>query len=104
MIENLDAHNFAGCLRTEFQAHVSEAIRQPLELIEVKELNYSPGLEQFSLIFTGSLTPVLEQRVYCLEHQELGALQLFLVPIGTDSEGKKMRYEVAFSRFRRGEK
>ena len=101
MPENLNSQSFAKYLRTAFQVRTSESDRAPLELIEVHDLNYSPKLEQFSLIFVGALTPALPQRLYDMEHEHLGSLQLFLVPLGPDSEGKRMRYEAAFNRFRR---
>ena len=50
---------------------------------------------QFSLVFRGPVDPLLPQRTYRLEHAELGALDIFLVPIGPDSEG--MRYEAVFA-------
>ena len=50
---------------------------------------------QFSLLFRGPVDPFLPQRTYRLEHAELGALDVFLVPIGPDSEG--MRYEAVFA-------
>lgn len=50
---------------------------------------------QFSLVFRGPVAPVLRQGSYRLSHQELGELELFLVPLGPDSEG--MRYEAAFA-------
>lgn len=51
--------------------------------------------QQFSLVFRGPLDPFLPQGIYRLEHSELAAMDLFLVPIGPDSEG--MRYEAAFA-------
>jgi hypothetical protein len=101
VIENLHAGNFAESLRTTFHIQISETERLPLELIEVNELNYTPKLEQFSLIFAASLSPVLIQRLYQLEHEKLGPLRLFLVPVGPDAEGQRMRYEAAFNRLRR---
>ena len=50
---------------------------------------------QFTLLFRGPVDPCLPQRTYRLEHGELGALDIFLVPIGPDSEG--MRYEAVFA-------
>jgi hypothetical protein len=50
---------------------------------------------QFSVVFRGLMAPVLPQGTYHFTHAELGELDLFLVPIGPDSEG--MRYEAAFA-------
>jgi uncharacterized protein DUF6916 len=50
---------------------------------------------QFSLLFRGPADPILPQRTHRLEHADLGALDIFLVPLGPDSEG--MRYEAVFA-------
>lgn len=51
--------------------------------------------EQFSLHFRGPATPVLPQQIYRLQHQGIGVLDLFLVPIGRDATG--MTYEAVFT-------
>ena len=48
----------------------------------------------FSLVFRGPSEPVLAQRIYAFEHDELGAFELFIVPIGRDESGTS--YEAAF--------
>jgi hypothetical protein len=50
--------------------------------------------EPFSLQFRGPGDPFLRQRIYRLEHDALGALDIFLVPIGADGDG--FRYEAVF--------
>ncbi len=100
MSQNLSSKNFTENLHTTFYVE-SPAERVPFELIEVAERHDSPALEQFSLIFHGAMTPVLPQRMYRLEHETLGAMDIFLVPIGPDSAG--MRYEAVFNRFRNPE-
>ncbi len=71
-----------------------------LELVSVTPLP-STGVGQraqpFSLEFRGPNEPLLEQRIHSLEHDELGALELFLVPLGPDSETGRMRYEAIFN-------
>jgi hypothetical protein len=51
--------------------------------------------EQFSLHFRGPKDPRLPQRIYRLENAELGALEIFLVPIARDERG--MTYEAVFT-------
>jgi hypothetical protein len=51
--------------------------------------------EQFSLHFHGPREPVLPQQIYHLENAEMGALDLFLVPIARDAEGTI--YEAVFT-------
>ena len=49
----------------------------------------------FSLLFRGPMTPILPQRIYPLEHAQLGVFELFLVPVGPDQHG--MCYEAVFA-------
>jgi hypothetical protein len=51
----------------------------------------------FSPIFHGTLEHVLPQQVWPLNHDELGATEMFLVPIGPDDGGGAMRYEAVFN-------
>jgi len=72
-----------------------------LELVEVK--GYLPqesehqGMERFSIFFDGPGT-YLRQRVYHLEHDQMGEIELFLVPISGDQRG--YRYEAVFNYFK----
>jgi uncharacterized protein DUF6916 len=70
----------------------------PLELELTSATDHSNAqLEQFSLIFTGPVSPCLPQRLYELFHPGMGNVELFLVPVGPGETG--MLYEAAFSRF-----
>ena len=55
------------------------------------------GLERdpFRLVFLGPADPVLPQRTYRLEHEGLGTLEIFLVPIAQDARGTS--YEAIFA-------
>ena len=95
----------------QFEAHVNQHFRlvgEPsvlaLELIEARSLSIGERAEPatgerrapFSLVFRGPGEPVLPQRIYHLEHVgALGALDIFLVPIGPDQQG--MCYEAVFA-------
>ncbi len=66
----------------------------PMELAEATESTHAGGAGpegqprlQFSLVFRGPLEPVLPQAIYGLEHDALGHLDLFLVPIGPAEGG-----------------
>ena len=37
--------------------------------------------EPFSLLFSGPLEPFLQQHMYTLQHDELGMVEMFLVPV-----------------------
>ena len=49
------------------------------------------GRAPFSVVFEGGPSPPLPQRIYRVEHDGLGALEIFLVPIAAD------RYEAVFT-------
>lgn len=73
-----------------------------VELVEVTESvelgGAGPGGQQrrqFSLVFRGGPTAPLPQATYRLRHDDLGHLDLFLVPVGPDDVA--MRYEAAFA-------
>lgn len=51
--------------------------------------------EQFSLQFHGPRELVLPQKIYRLENDELGAMDIFLVPVARDDEGTT--YEAVFT-------
>ena len=71
------------------------------ELIEARSLG-EPGRATaskrripFTLSFRTTLSPVLPQRIYEVVHDEMGAYDIFLVPVGPD--GKGMVYEAIFT-------
>ena len=62
------------------------------ELVEVNEIpRESGGRAPFSLVFEGGPDPPLPQAIYPVEHERLGAMEIFLVPIASD------RYEAVFT-------
>jgi hypothetical protein len=94
-----------------FQPRVGDTfrIRQPgseieAELIEARAFGGGPARAEaetsrrripFSLSFRTSLTAPLPQSIYEVVHDEMGAYQIFLVPVGPD--GKGMVYEAIFT-------
>jgi len=71
----------------------------PLTLKEAEPLNAAFGLPDvrppFSLIFLAADPRVLPQRIYRMEHNGLGELSIFLVPIGKDAKG--VSYQATFN-------
>ena len=62
------------------------------ELVEVTEMApESAGRVPFSLVFEGGPSPPLPQAIYPVQHERLGAMEIFLVPIASD------RYEAVFT-------
>lgn len=56
------------------------------ELLKTCQLPPS-GRPPFSLIFVGQSEQMLPQRLYWLEQEMLGQIELFLVPVGKKPEG-----------------
>ena len=100
MLESVSAETFLPHRGSEFE------IREPggdvvavIRLAEVRSLGQQPGaprVDPFALEFSGPSQPALEQAIHRLEHQELGALEVFLVPTGLDPTGGR-RYEAVFN-------
>ena len=86
---------FAAALHTKFG--LRQAINKPieLELVHVSELQSTPHQEIFSILFRGPLEILLPQRTYQLEHEQMGMLSLFIVPVGKDEQGYE--YEAVFN-------
>jgi hypothetical protein len=94
--------DFAGRVGERFALCSADQSRIDLRLIEVTESQElgGPGPQgqerrQFSLVFRGPASPVQPQSIYHLDHDGLGELEIFLVPIGPDNEG--MCYEAVFA-------
>jgi hypothetical protein len=93
---------FEGRVGEAFELSVAEGPAIRTELVEAVETTEPGGAgpagqqrEQFSLVFRGPLEPALPQATYAVEHDQLGRLEIFLVPIGPDGSG--MRYEAVFA-------
>jgi hypothetical protein len=98
MLNKLNSKIFSEHLNSEFKLSLPAAGPLVLRLAQVSEHDAGPQLEQFSLLFHGPREPRLQQSIYSLQHEKLGTLQLFLVPVGIDQDG--IQYECAFNRFR----
>jgi hypothetical protein len=99
MLDTLQSTDFRGCLNQVFRLRREELDPIPLELVSVTELGapYVPGgRPPFTLLFLGPpSSQYLLQGTYHLEHDGLGAFDLFVVPLG--SQAGRMRYEAVFT-------
>src|SRR4051794_37061666 len=88
---------FAACVGTTFTLRASADHALALELIETTALPTRPNAPRGAFLarFRVREPSALPQRIYALEHPELGAFELFLVPAGPDSVG--MRYDAVFA-------
>jgi hypothetical protein len=95
-LEAMTAADFEPRLHDRFRLVGDATAPFEVELIDVSDgASPGPGRPQFSLVFRGGPTPPLPQRIYGIEHDEMGRLDLFLVPLGPDTEGQ--RYEAVFT-------
>jgi hypothetical protein len=102
-LESLTAAAFAENLATVFRLQTGgEPL--PLELVEVERASYaedpaavgpSGRREPFTLLFRGPRSPYARQATHRLEHDRMGTLEIFLVPLGPDAAG--MRYQAVFT-------
>lgn len=96
MTEVFTIEMFSGQVGTKFRIHYGDSQTAELELISATDVGSSPRQAQFSLVFVGPQECPIAQAIYRVEHDELGALDLFLVPIGKDQRG--VSYEAIFNR------
>ena len=101
MAERLSEEDFAKQLHTKFRVR-AEGAEAELELDEVAGFqggaNEQAGMERFSIFFEGPPDVFLQQGVYTLDHEQLGELTLFIVPV--ERSGGGFRYESVFNYFK----
>jgi len=99
MLEKLRSADFAPYLNQRFDVHYGGAEPLGVELIEVTDLKSRGGNPEhrppFSIVFRGPKDILLPQKIYRLEHEKMGTLEIFLVPIMPDKQG--LRYEAIFA-------
>jgi hypothetical protein len=90
-LEALTTADFAPLLQERFRISAGDQAFDT-QLVEVTEIpRESGGRAPFSLVFQGGPDPPLPQRIYRVEHERLGVLEIFLVPIAADG------YEAVFT-------
>ena len=99
MLATLTHEHFEACLNQIFRVRAETGESLELTLVEVNKLGrFDPDTDKrqaFSLVLRGPVEPLLPQMIHAMENDTIGALELFMVPIGPDGEG--MRYEVIFT-------
>ena len=98
----LTEKEFSQHLNTRFQLKLDDQ-RVELDLVEVKgylpQASEQTGMERFSVFFDGPGNPSLPQRLYSLNHEQMGEFEIFLVPISGNEKG--FRYEAVFNYFKK---
>lgn len=102
MSTNFTQKEFSDHLNTKFSLDLDGQGEMTLELFEVEGYPKTPEeqqkMERFSLLFRGPRDPQLPQRLYSFKHDQLGQLDLFIVPISR-SESASV-YEAVFNYFK----
>ncbi|HUQ31495.1 MAG TPA: hypothetical protein VM095_05210 [Pyrinomonadaceae bacterium] len=96
MSEKLSKEAFSENLNTKFRIPWQSGEAVEIELTEVVETMRTPTREQFSVFFRGPLEYHLPQGIYHIEHEKMGEMDIFLVPIAKGQEG--YNYEAVFNR------
>ena len=95
MLETFTINTFTGQEGTTFRLSLASGAILEATLLQVITLSAKgPSGEElprkrtpFSLIFRVPAPDRFEQKIYRMEHSVIGTFELFLVPIGRDSEG-----------------
>ncbi len=95
MLDKLHKDMFDGLLHEPFQVLQPGLASFDLKLVEVTEHLHTARQESFSVFFHGPASPFMQQGMYRLCHEKLGEVDLFLVPVGRDSDG--YQYEAVFN-------
>ncbi|HZS39490.1 MAG TPA: hypothetical protein VFF06_21815 [Polyangia bacterium] len=93
----LTAATFRPHVDSRFRVRLAPDRAVELTLYQVEERPPHPRLPRapFSLLFRGDRAQPLAQQRYPFEHDALGALEIFIVPIGPDEHG--LRYQAVFN-------
>ncbi len=103
MLKIFTVETFSRHLGEPFRVHTGQPEPLEMELIQATDLGresarsadgYGPRAS-FSIVFRGPGGFPLPQRIYQIEHDEIGTFDLFLVPVGPDQAGQ--RYEAVFT-------
>ena len=95
-LEKMTLEDFTPHLNTTFR--LPRPGEEPLELELISAVAGDPRATNsynFSLVFRGGLHFLLQQHIFTLEHDQLGTLDIFLVPVSGGPQG--YRYEAVFN-------
>ena len=100
MVPILTEKDFSPHLNSKFYVQFTDGSLE-LVLAEVEPYPAGPtdqsGMDRFSLFFDGKGV-CLPQNLYHLKHDQLGELDIFLVPVSGNQSG--YRYEAVFNSFK----
>ncbi len=83
---------FEPLVGSRFTLRLDNSAELPAQLIDASAGR--SGAKSFSLTFEAPAEPALPQRIYRIEHPQLDAMDLFLVPVARTAAG--LHYEAVF--------
>lgn len=95
-VSTLKAGDFEPLLHDQFMVHADQGDFE-FVLTEVTEQPEHAGVDRvaFSLLFRGPVEPQFTQGTFPLNHEQMGDLPLFMVPVGREEEG--VIYQAVFN-------
>lgn len=99
MTVDFTAAFFRPYINTVFRICPGDVLPLELHLVDIKERD-QPLIESFTLIFKGPLDRVAHDNTYRIEHDELGAFDLFVGPFFTPTKKDAIYYQAVFSKLK----
>ena len=99
MLDKLTAADFSPRVDQPFRLVPDDGATIDAVLAEVVEHGGEPGEGQrppFSVFFTAPTGTAAPQGTFRVEHDDLDALELFLVPVQQDAAGEGVLYQAVF--------
>jgi hypothetical protein len=87
---------FSEQLNSTFRANLDDGQVIDLQFFKLESTISNPVQEAFSLMFRAPVDAPPFQNMFRLEHEKLGAMELFLVPVKKKDDG--LYYEAVFNR------
>ena len=91
-------HEFSAVIDSIFKASTDESGFFEICLVNVDAIVSTDFHENFTLLFKAPVDAPQQQGVYRLEHNAIGAMDLFLVPVKKDDSG--LYYEAVFNQLK----
>ena len=99
MLDQMTIEAFQPHVGSSFWAEFPNGAKVELRLTSAAKVMESEAArldrQPFSLFFIGPKSYMLQQHIYHITHEQLGAMDIFLVPVGEDAE--KYQYEAVFT-------
>ena len=94
-LASASAENFQALIEQTFRINGDDQHALVLVEVESRKRVLESGRAPFTLLFRAQSSEVMPQGTYRLEHESLGSIDLFLVPIGQDDS--HVQYEAIFN-------